>query len=91
MSTSLEQGNYAMTIFLDLRKASNTVSNSKSLSKLSNLTMVFKILISIGLNHTLVKESKEFLEMFYFNYHAYFIWHTTRVNFRTSTIFGLYI
>ena len=61
ISTSLDQGNHAMTIILDLRKAFDTVNRSISLSKLSIYTMVFKILISNGLNHTLVKESKEFL------------------------------
>lgn len=35
ISTSLDQGNHAMTIILDLRKAFDTVNRSISLSKLS--------------------------------------------------------
>ena len=49
-----------MTIIFDRHKAFDTVNHSISLSKLS-YHGIQNSHINIGLNHTLVKESKEFL------------------------------
>ena len=58
ISTSLVEGSYAIKKFLNLK---NLTLFTIQYYYPNYHTMVFKILISIGLNHTLVKESKEFL------------------------------
>ena len=60
ISTSLDQGDYAVRIFLDLSKAFGTVNHSILYCQ-SYRSMAFKNLISTGSNRILTKESREVL------------------------------
>ena len=59
VSTSLDKGDYAVSIFLDLSKAFDTVNHSILLSKLSFYGI--QNLISTSSNRVLIKENREFL------------------------------
>ena len=59
VSTSLDKGDYAVSIFLDLSKAFDTVNHSILLSKLSFYGI--QNLISTSSNRVLIKQSREFL------------------------------
>ena len=59
ISTCLDQGDYAVSIFLDLSKAFDT--SIILFYYQSYCPMAFKNLISTGSNRILIKDSREFL------------------------------